>query len=113
MIEIPRAVFKNDSVYGKIYEILKRNHVVAKHTRDVLYKNRHIKDFCEEATHFAEIPTEPTLYVHYDVASGWQEPMGVKVVIDRIVIYDNFLEYETARMKGLHSGKASDIPNIN
>lgn len=28
-------------------------------------------------------------------------------------VYDNFMEYETARMKGLHSGRPSDIPNIN
>lgn len=113
MTEFSRAFFKNDPVMGKLFEIIKSKHIVADHTERVLLKNKHIKDFCEEARHFVMMEGKPTLYIHYDTASWFKEPMGVQVKIESIGVYDDFMEYETARMKGLHSGREADIPNIN
>lgn len=113
MTEFNREFFKNDPVLHKLFMVVKGNHKVADHTEKVLLENRHIKDFCEESRHFVMMPGSPPLYIHYDVASWFKEPMGVQLRIDSIGVYDDFMEYETARMKGLHSGRPSDIPNIN
>lgn len=117
MIEIPRKVFKHDPVFKKLHELLTRNHVPGKHTQKVLIDNKHIKDFCEEATHFAVLPAAnpggTEIYLHYDVFSWFKPPDGVRVSIRKIGIYEDQAEYEFARLKGLHSTKDSDIPNIN
>jgi hypothetical protein len=113
MTEFDREFFKTDPVFHKLYMIIKEHHKVAKHTEKTLYEGRHIPDFCEEARHFTELPGLKPIYIHYDVASWWKEPAGVQVRIESIGVYDNFMEYETARMRGLHSGKEADIPNIN
>ena len=114
MTEFKRDFFKNDpEVMGKLHNILVNGHRVADHTEKNLFKNRHIKDFCEEARHFTILQGKKPIYLHYDVASWFKEPMGVQVVIDSIGVYDNFMEYETARMKELHGAKNKDIPNIN
>lgn len=52
MTEFKRDFFKNDPVLGKLYEMIKKRHVVADHTEKTLIENRHIKDFCEEAKTF-------------------------------------------------------------
>ena len=114
MTEFPRSFFKNDpEVMGKLHQVLVRNHRVAKHTKKVLFENRHVKDFCEMARHFVIMQGAKSLYLHYDVASWWEDPAGVRVVINSIGVYDDFMEYETARMKELHGATDKDIPNIN
>jgi hypothetical protein len=113
MTEFKREFFKNDAVFGKLFELIKKNHKVANHTEKVLIENRHIKDFCEEARHFVEMPGNKPLYIHYDTASWFKEPMGVQVKIESIGVYDDFLEYNTARMKGLHGSDTADIPTSN
>jgi hypothetical protein len=99
MIKITREEFKNDSVFRKLYETIKSNHKVAKHTEQVLIKNKHIKDFCEESTHFA--PGKTSLFVHYEVASWYSPKKGGSVIIriESIAVYDNFIEYQIARSK--------------
>jgi len=57
MIEISREDFKKDPVFRKLFEALRSRHEVAKHTEKVLYDNRHIKDFCEEASPILCIPS--------------------------------------------------------
>lgn len=114
MTEFPRIFFMNDpDVMGKLHKMLVKEHKVADHTEKVLLENRHIKDFCEEARHFKILAGKNPIYLHYDVGSWFKEPMGVQVVIDSIGIYDDFMEYETARMKQLHGAEKKDIPNIN
>lgn len=104
MTEFPRKFFKNDPVMGKLFDVIKRNHKVADHTAKVLYNNRHIKDFCEEARHFVLLPGEKPLYIHYDVAS-WYHPSGAaQVKIESIGVYDDFLEYEKARLGRITEG---------
>lgn len=98
MEEFKRDFFKNDSVFYQLYQMIKRNHKVAKHTERVLIQNKHIKNFCEEARHFVELPGDKPLYIHYDVAS-WYKKGRVLIRIESIGVYDDFLEYEMARAK--------------
>ena len=98
MEEFSREFFKSDPVFYKLYQMIKRNHKVANHTERVLIKNKHIKDFCEEARHFVELPGEKPLYIHYDVAS-WYKNGAAVIRIESIGVYNDFLEYEIARSK--------------
>jgi hypothetical protein len=113
MEEFNREFFKKDEVFKELFEFLKSKHQVANHTKKVLYDNRHIKDFCEIARHYIMMPGKNPLYIHYDVSSWYKHPQNAQVRIDSIGIYDDFMEYEVARVKGLHSAKSADIPNIN
>lgn len=113
MTEFKRDFFRVDPVLSKLYEFIKQNHRVADHTQRVLFENRTVKDFCQEARHFVVLSGNKALYIHYDVSSWWKDPAGVHLRIDSIGVYDDFIEYETARLRGLHSGNKSDIPNIN
>lgn len=115
MIEITRQQLKEDEVYNKLFEEIKKRHVVADHTIKVLLANKDIKDFCEEARHFGILPSSKgnQLYLHYDVSS-WYHPSGAaQVKIDAVGVYDDFMEYEVARVKQLHGAGNADIPNIN
>lgn len=58
-------------------------------------------------------PAQIPIYLHYDVATWFKEPMGVQAVIDAIGVYDDFMEFEKARMFQLHRAQHKDIPNIN
>jgi|SRR5690606_11462717 len=98
MTEFPRSFFKTDPVFSKIHAIIKQNHKVADHTARTLFRNRHTKDFCETARHFVVLGESNPIYASYDVSSWWKEPGGVLVTIDTICVYDNALEYESARM---------------
>lgn len=112
MIEFNRDSLKTDPVLKRIHDVIKHNHEVAKHTQEVLLKNKHVKDFCEEARHFVILPGKNQIYLHYDT-STWFVNNGFHVRIDMVGVYDSYMEYESARLKGLHSGGKSDIPNIN
>lgn len=114
MTEFKRDFFINDpEVMGKLHKALVDAHRVANHTEKVLIENRHIKDFCEESRHFTILPGRNPIYLHYDVATWFKEPMGVQAVIDAIGVYDDFMEFEKARMFQLHRAQHKDIPNIN
>lgn len=99
MTEFNREFFKKDPVFNKLWHLIMKNHKVAKHTEKVLFENRHVKDFCEEARHFVEMPGNPPIYIHYDVASWWKDPAGVQLKIESIAVYDDFLEYSIARQR--------------
>jgi len=116
MTEFKREFFKSDPVFSKLFELIKSNHRVAKHTEKVLYDNRHVKNFCEEARHFVMMKNSGDgnpLYIHYDVASWYHSKNAAQVKIESIGVYDNFLEYETARMRQLHGAESKDIPKSN
>ena len=112
MVKINREEFKKDPVYRKLWQELKKAHEVAKHTMKTLIEGRHIPDFCEEATHFVIMQGKTDVFLHYDV-STWLVGREFQVRIDTIGIYDDFLEYEKARLTGLHSADEADIPNQN
>ena len=103
MIEYPRKFFKADHVMGRLFAIIKQRHRPAKHTVDILEKNKHIENFCEEARHYVLMPGKPDLHIHYDVES-WYHPDGALCKIISIGVYDNFLEYEKARIGQITEG---------
>lgn len=87
MITFSREELKNDPTLRAMFDLVKKNHKVANHTQEILYKNRHVKDFCEEATHFvmlAESMDSDSIYFHYDVSSWYKEGQA-RVRIERIV----------------------------
>ena len=100
-----------DEVLGKIWDIIRSKHKMANHTRKNLMKNRHIKDFCEITVHFINMGNE--LYISYETSTWLRTKNDVAIRIDSVTVYDDFMEYEAVRNRGLHSGKPSDIPNIN
>lgn len=108
MIEIKRNEFKGDEVYRQIYYQLLKIHKVAPHTEKNLLENSHIKDFCEEARHFLIMDGRKPLYMHYDVASWYQEPGGAVIKIESITFYDDELEYNVARLKELGGGRPTE-----
>lgn len=112
MTEIKREEFKKDPIYHRLYTELRKIHKVAEHTMKTLIEGRHIPDFCEEATHFVVMQGKPSIFLQY-VVSTWLVGREFKVVIDSIGIYDDYLEYEKARLTGLHSADEADIPNQN
>lgn len=113
MIELFREEIKADEVYNQLLAAILSNHKVTNHTENVLLKNKHIKDFCECSRHFIMINSDKPLFIHYDVNSWFKHPNGVQLRIESIGIYDDFMEYESARLKGLHGSEKADIPNIN
>jgi hypothetical protein len=113
MEEFTRLELKNDPELRPLFDMIKGRHEVAEHTIKVLVKNKHIKDFCEEARHFVFLPGKGSnLFIHYDVSS-WYHPKGIQVKIESIGVYDDFMEYEKARVSQLHGAESKDIPNIN
>jgi hypothetical protein len=112
MIVISREELKTDPRLQDFFTLIKAKHEVASHTIDVLYKNRHVKDFCEEARHFVMIGGKKPLYFHYDVSSWYNSKKSATIRIESVAFYDNFMEYEKARLKGLHSTPNSSV-NLN
>jgi len=112
MKKVEKKEFKNDPIFSKLLRELKADHKVPEHTIKVLLKNRHIKDFCEESRHFVILSGKGSLYLHYDVAN-WMIKDGIAVQVESIAMYDNFIEFEGARMRQLHGAKNKNIPNIN
>jgi len=99
-------------VLKKLHKFIAKNHVVAEHTKRTLSEYEGVKDFCEEARCFAIMPATDPIYLHYDT-HNWLKGNGVVVKIVSIGMYDEFMEYERARISGLHSADDADIPNIN
>lgn len=99
MEEFNRDFFKKDPVFNELYQLIKQKHKVAEHTVKVLTQNKHIKDFCEESRHFAELSGKNPIYIHYDVSSWYKKPGGVQVRIESIGVYENFIEYQVAKAK--------------
>jgi len=112
MEEFNRKEWKDDPVIGKLFNLIKDNHNIADHTIRVLNKNKQIKDFCEEARHFVHLTGKTDIFIHYDV-STWLENNAYLVRVERVGIYNDFMDYERARLGSLHGKVPSDIPNIN
>ncbi len=115
MTEFTREFFKNDVVFFKLWTLLKSKHRVPKHEIETHEQNKYTKDFCVMSRNFFVLPEDEkakAIYLHYDTAS-WLKENGILVVIEKIGVYDNYVEYQVERMKGLHSGRPSDIPTSN
>jgi hypothetical protein len=112
MTTIEREFLVRDARLKLLFDLIKSKHQVAEHTQRTLLKNRKIKDFCEEARHFIEMAGDKSLYLHYDVSSWYKKKRSVMIRIERIGIYEDFQEYQSARLKQLHATPDSSI-NLN
>lgn len=113
MIELFRKEIKNDPAFTMLLQVIVNNHKIPKYTEETLIKNKDVKDFCECSRHYITMSGENPLYIHYDVYSWYKHPNGASVRVQSIGLYDDFMEYEAARLKGLHGSERADIPNIN
>jgi len=95
---IKREELLNDSVFNQLFGLIKVKHVSADHTIKVLQENKHVKDFCEIAVHFAVLP--PNLFISYQTAS-WLKNNRVLVRFESVTIYDDQAEYLIERAKGM------------
>ena len=112
MTEVKREEFKKDPVYHRLYTELRKIHEVAEHTMKTLIESKHIPGFCEEATHFVVMQGKPSIFLQYAVTT-WLNNEQFLVVIESIGVYDDFQEFEKARLTGLYSADEADIPNQN
>lgn len=95
---IERDELKSDPVFNKLLQLILRNHKTADHTVKNLTENKGIKDFCEEAVHFAKMP--PDLFISYKIFS-WLVKGRVLVRVESVTIYDDQAEYMVERLKGM------------
>ena len=112
MITINRKEFKKDPLFGKLHQELAKKMEIPDYIKKTLIEKQHIKDVCVEAKFFVVLPSKPDIYISYDAAFWYRKRKAVGR-IEKIHVYDSFMEYETLRMKGLHGAEDSDIPNIN
>lgn len=116
MIEVDRETMKSDPVFRKLHELIKAKHVVANHTKRNLEEHKHVKNFCEEARHYVVLPAKvesKSIYLHYDVSSWYKGPDQTAIRIDTIGLYEDFEEYERARVRALYTHDDADRPNQN
>lgn len=106
MIEITRVEFMNDPTFKLIHNEIMEHHEVPEFTIKELISKRLIKDICQEATHFARLKND--LYFHY-VTSTWIKDKTFPVRIESITMYDDYAEWEPARVGQLYSAKVSDV----
>lgn len=114
MTKIEPKDFKREGIV-KVYDAIVKGHVVAKHTIVQLMDNKHVKNFCVVSRHFCllNLSTKETMFCHYDMSHWLKNNLQIVGSIDSIKLYDDFMEYEKARLSQLHGAKDADIPNIN
>ena len=80
----------------------------------LMNENRSVKGFGLQARQYftlVVIGNDP-IYVRCTADVWWQDNK-ICTTIDKIALYETFLEYETERVKDLSGAYASDNPNIN
>lgn len=111
MIKVLSQEFQLHPVASQIHQVIKRQHVISEPTAKELMDKKHIKDYCVITRHFAILYGSPDLWIHYDVSSWYKEVSGLPsaaIKIDSFVLYDNFIEYESSRVKELSAAKRQD-----
>jgi hypothetical protein len=114
MIEIPRTTFKTDPAYQLMYRQVLKIFEIPPVALRVMDENRHVKGFLLKSRQYFTlvIPGVDSIYIRCDAEIWWQDGK-VCATIYMIGIYETFMEYETARVRDLHSADEADIPNIN
>ena len=108
---ISRKEFLKDPVYRMIFEAIRDNHKTPKHAQENLIKYQNVKDICNRTRSFIQI-TGDLPFIHYDTLS-WIEKDSIIFRIESIGFYDDFLEYNVARLKQLNSAEQAFIPENN
>jgi hypothetical protein len=103
MITVSRTEIKSDPTLHKVLDMIIKHHIPAPHTENTLQENKHIKDFCVTAEHYAELKNKTSLYISYR-ATSWIKENRTLVVIESVTFFDDWNEYQADRLKELHSG---------
>lgn len=108
-----RKEILEDNTLNSILNIIKKNYKTPQHTVDNLLNQKHIKDICETTEHFAiiKVKKEP-IYLSYETYT-WiniENTISFPTRFNNITYYDNELEFEIARKKGLFKTESSSIP---
>lgn len=105
MTTFEKSKFKNDKVMGPVFKIVIKNHRIDEETIKKLLENKHVKDFCVDSVHFAELKNgkNASLFIHYNV-STWYQKLSKKflVSVKSVTVYEDRLRYEAERMVKLN-----------
>lgn len=112
MVEFEREFFINDPVIGKVHEMIKEIHQVPDHTRTRLEETNQLGDIFIKSRHYVHMALKSDYYLHYDAESWFDPEPTISVRITSITFYDNWQEYEPARLRMLHGTIHSSI-NLN
>ena len=114
MEEITRKEFKKGGVYQLIYRELQKIHTVPEYTIRVLRENEGIKGFTESSRSYVIMNLDDEdFFMHYDIDSFFIQKDVIATRISSLGLYESFMEYEKARLKGLYSADKAHIPNQN
>lgn len=112
MTTIEREELLSDLDFKALHNAVASKHQVPEYVIKILYQNRKVKDYCVSERVFAILRNSSPMYISYEVSS-WIENRLIITYIDRINFYDDQIEYELDRMKGLHSTNHNSFPRRN
>jgi hypothetical protein len=112
MITIEREEFKSDIQFRRVFESIKRSHKIPQHTIDVFKQNPGVKDLCEESLFYVQMGNVKPIYLSYK-ASHWLKDERVIMRVEHITFYDDAMEYQIERSKGIHSQDPGNFPERN
>lgn len=112
MTTIEREELLSDLDFKELFHAVGAKHQVPEYVIKILLKNRQIKDYCVSERIFAILKNSSPMYISYEV-SNWIKNNHILTNIDRINFYDDQLEYDLDRMKGLHSTNHNSFPERN
>lgn len=113
MREFTKDDAANNPILNEIIQSIRENHNIPDDTQRLLFNNRHIKNFCEQRRHFAIIDNGvKSLFIHYDMDT-WYQDNRFLVKINKIGLYNDFIEYESARIQTLQSSSRADGHRLN
>ncbi|KKN20173.1 hypothetical protein LCGC14_0938320 [marine sediment metagenome] len=115
MEEIKRNEFKKGGALNVLWKELQKIHKIPDYTLRALRKSEDVKGFYESSRFYIvmRLDVDEDVFLHYDVTSSWIRKDYIGTRIDSIGLYDSFMEYERARLKGLYSADEANIPNQN
>lgn len=104
MLVLSRDEIKGDEYFSKLKDYIMSNHKPADHTVENLKPMAGLENYAEETRHFILLKDKKdgNTYISYDTCTWIKEEkngFSFPVRMERLIIYDTQIEYETARLK--------------
>lgn len=128
MITFQRAEIKADPALNNLLVAILKHHKTPDHTVKHLIELKHVDDVCEVTTIFGKLPQAKSkgdfVYLSYEV-STWIKPLDkpepdqfpyhFPTRVESITLYENFVEYETTRVREISAAAADsrDTGSLN
>lgn len=112
MIVIEREELLTDLVFRRIFHSIQKNHKIPEYTFKILQENKDVSGFCEQSRFFAILKDVSPIYISYECSTRIDD-QSIIATIDRINFYEDHLEYEVDRMKGMHSTDHNNFAERN